>query len=277
VADGSAYGACDCGAVQIDEVLGFVGAPCESDADCQGVLGCLTASSNDYFGNGGPAGGYCSLRCTDSAQCQEVDPLSGCATLGGVGLCIRTCLSKDPSPGERKCLDRPDVVCRSVVADGAEQLLVERQEGRCVPRCGSNAECPAGRVCHAQAGFCTDLPPPGGPISAACSDEDECSGRLCDGLSSADVGVCTAPCVLGQLSGCGFAADDPARGAACITSFVQVAGFAEGIGDLGICRELCDVAGDCLRAGEGWICRPLSAAASEYFGRSGACAPGAAP
>ena len=78
-------------------------------------------------------------------------------------------------------------------------------------------------------------------------------------------------CVLGALSGCGYGRAPSSRDAACLSPLVSAAGFSEGPGDLGLCRELCDRASDCERAGEGWLCTPINAGAADYFGRSGAC------
>lgn len=271
-ADGS-FGACECAGVPITGGEGVVGAICESDTDCQGGARCMTAGGTDYLGAGGPAHGYCTFDCTDGADCEALDPQSSCVGAGPDGgrVCFRTCLSKDPEPGEGKCLNRPDLVCNSVVARSAEPFMTERQAGLCVPRCGSDADCPEGRVCHRQGGVCTPQLAPGSTTGARCDNDNDCDGQMCENRDDDGVGTCTAPCVVGVVSGCGFASDAPVRDVACLSVLVAASGFSEGAGDVGLCRELCDQITDCQRANDGFICRELSAESAAFFGRSGAC------
>ncbi len=275
--DGSGFGPCVCPSVP-DDAVAIVGARCASDAECAPGATCFTAEGNDYLGAGGPAGGYCTMPCADSAECIASDPQSLCVPMGpnGARYCIRACLSKEPLPGESKCLNRPELVCVSVAADGVEALAPGAQPGYCAPRCGSNADCPQGRVCHRQAGICTDAPSPGLPSGSRCELDTDCDGRACEDRVGG-VGTCTALCTLGALSGCGYERNDPARKAACIVPLVSAGRFSEGPGDLGMCRELCSVDSDCLRANEGFVCRPLTAALAEYTGRPGACSEPPAP
>jgi hypothetical protein len=275
-ADG-AFGACECGAAALIG-SGSVGASCATDADCAAGGVCLLADSNMYLGAGGPAGGYCTFSCTataDADDCTTHDPQSFCAPLGpdDATYCIRTCLSLEPDVGEAKCLNRPDLVCRSLAADQVQQFNGMRQEGYCKPQCGSDEDCPSGRVCHKQAGICTLAQVGGAPIGGACSLDSDCSGYACEDRDAQGVGICTAECVLGSLSGCGYGRVTESRDAACLTPLIAAGRFAEGPGDTGLCRELCDVPEDCERAAEGWGCAPLSEAAVEFFGRTGACVP----
>jgi hypothetical protein len=274
--DGSAFGTCDCGALNAD-VVGIIGARCASDDDCAGGAFCSTASGNDFYGAGGPAGGYCTFSCTEDVDCTDRDPLSTCSPVGpdGTSICIRTCLSKAPEPGEAKCLNRPDVACESVVVQQIEQFTAEPQLGFCVPRCGSDEECPSGRVCHRQAGICADFPAPGAPVGSACSTSDDCDGRDCQDRVNGN-GICTAPCVLGGLSGCGYGRNADVREAACVIPVAAAGNFSEGPGDLGFCLELCDVDADCQQAATGFVCRPLSAGLAGFLGRRGACSRGVA-
>lgn len=275
-ADGLGFGPCECGAVPLEGGPGVVGARCQADADCAGGALCLRADEDIYLGRGGIAGGYCSFACSATADCESVDPESRCVPLGpdGSNYCIRTCLSKDPEPGEAKCLNRPDLACVSVASDPRSGIpfTAERQDGYCAPRCGSDEECPSGRICHRQSGLCTTFASPGAPPGSRCTLDADCDGQMCEDRIGI-VGVCTATCVLGALSGCGYGADASPRDVACLTPLVVVNRFSEGAGDLGLCRELCDVDADCLRADNGSTCQPLTAEASAFFGRSGACGP----
>ena len=89
------------------------------------------------------------------------------------------------------------------------------------------------------------------------------------------VGTCTAHCVLGSLSGCGYGRDAASRDAACVVPVVAAGNFSEGPGDLGFCLELCDLDADCQQADAGFGCRPLSPGLATFLGRSGAGARGA--
>jgi len=268
------FGTCDCGDAARPG-SGIVGARCTVDADCDGGGTCLAATSDEYFGAGGPAGGYCTRACNTDSECAALDSESVCAQLGTLGgeYCIRRCLSLAADPGEAKCLNRTDLVCVSAAADGDELFDGRRQAGYCAARCGSDEECPAGRVCDAELGICTAERAPGLGIGARCTLDQNCSSNRCEERDDEGVGVCSALCVLGALSGCGYGRAPSSRDAACLSPLVSAAGFAEGPGDLGLCRELCDTASDCERAGEGWLCMPINAGAAEYFGRSGACVP----
>jgi hypothetical protein len=273
-ADGSGFGACACGATPLEEevapdVPGIVGAACDADTDCKGGALCLRASGTEY-GGGGPAAGYCTFECAATSDCQALDPQSGCGNLGNTSYCFRTCLSLDPVMGENKCLNRTDVVCFSEAAGGMA-FTGQRQDGYCTPLCGSDADCPSGRFCHRQGGVCTPFPSPGAESGSRCELDSDCDGQMCENRVNG-VGICTAPCVLGSLAGCGYAEDAPVRDVACLTPLVAAGRFSEGVGDLGLCRELCDVDTDCSRAADGLVCKTLNAGASEFFGRPGACA-----
>lgn len=275
--DGAGFGACDCGTTALVG-SGAVGARCETDADCASGATCLAEATTQWRGvAGGPAGGYCSLPCTDNADCQALDSQSTCQSFAPAegSYCIRGCLSKDPDAGEAKCLNRPDVACISVAAQGDPEnpFMAERQVGYCGPRCGSNSDCSGGRFCHRSAGLCTTNIAPGGAIGSRCDADRDCDGNSCEDRDAEGIGTCTALCVLGALNGCGYAADVIRREAACLAPLVAAGRFTEGAGDIGLCRELCDVAEDCERAGEGWVCTPVGAELAEFVGRSGACAP----
>jgi hypothetical protein len=277
--DDGTFGACDCGTSGLVG-SGIVGSRCESDADCAGGT-CLLADSDAYLGAGGPAGGYCTFSCTITSQdpyaddCATHDPEALCGPFGPAQalICVRGCLSLDPDPGEAKCLNRPELVCLSPAAGGGVPFDGMRQLGYCKPQCGSDAECPAGRFCHSQAGICTTAQVQASPVGASCTLDTQCNGRACEDRNDENVGTCTGPCVLGSLSGCGFAHDASPREVACLQPAVAAGRFSEGAGDAGLCRELCDVAEDCERFADGWVCSELNAGAQEFFGRPGACTP----
>jgi len=279
LADGSGYGACDCtgplrqGSTETGEqpITPLVGRRCAADADCGEGLQCFTEKSGTMFG-GGPAGGYCSLPCTNASACTAIDPDSDCLGLTATqSVCLRTCRSQDAtSLAENKCLTRPDVVCLSEAALGQADFSGSRQAGWCLPQCGSDEDCP-GRVCDLQRGVCVDTPPAGLALGASCNNNMQCAGGLCVAATPTE-GFCSAPCVVGQPVGCGYGPSATKRDGGCLGP--RVTGFlsSEGIGDTGFCVELCDVDADCVQASRGWVCT-LSDGVRERFGRGGTCFP----
>jgi hypothetical protein len=269
-ADGQSFGACDCGPAADDAGApdaeaphaSFVqlGARCEDDSGCGPGLVCWTSGADSFLGRpGGAAGGYCTAACEVAADCAAYDLGSGCAG----GLCMLGCFSKDARPGEGKCLDRPELACWSVAALGLaafEPTL--RQPGICQPSCASDEDC-AGRACDLALGLCVDTRLAGAPIGAPCVSADDCAGRLCqpslDGRS-----ICSGLCSFGTF-GCGYADNASPREAMCLVPGVFDATASEGIGDVGLCIELCDTAADCEAPASECILDP------QVRGRSGYC------
>jgi hypothetical protein len=188
---------------------------------------------------------------------------------GTTGLCLRTCLSQDPTTlSENKCLGRRDVACQSEAYLGLAMYSGNRQRGWCTPQCGSDEDCP-GRRCDLARGICVDTVTPGLPIGAKCAESLDCAGRLCIPLAGGE-SFCSAPCVFGQRLGCGDGRSG-ARTAGCVAA--QVVGFVstEGIGDVGFCAELCGQTSDCEQAATAnWQCEP-SADILQSFSAAGVC------
>lgn len=256
--DGMALSECDCGSLApapdysgcaqqgTCNLPNRLGAPCEADADCGAGLSCWTTASREFFGfEGGPAGGYCTLSCSVADDCQHLDPGAACNVPDGSenGVCVRGCLSKDPEPMERKCLDRSDVACWSLAVVGIQVYSPHfRQQGNCLPACGSDSDCGA-RYCDLTTGLCVDERREGASIGAECGVDSDCASGFCVSLVAGG-SFCSAPCVFGAL-GCGFAEDALSREAACAAPFLSEGGVSEGIGDVGTCLELCDVTDPC--------------------------------
>jgi hypothetical protein len=267
--DDATFAACDCSS----SVLGVnvLGAACTSDAECGPDLQCWTSAARNLGPyEGGAAHGYCTQQCASIEDCARFDPLGVCsaASAEGVSVCLRGCRSKDPIPGEAKCLDRLDQLCMSTAAFGVEAFdPTARQLGVCLPNCGSDAECDGGRFCDLASGLCVNTAPFGLPIGAACSLDTDCVGQVC-AIYPSGARACSAPCPLFSL-GCGFALDADPRGAACLVPWLSAGGFTEGQQDLGLCIELCNETSDCNQFG--FVCdksQPTPA------GSSGACLPG---
>lgn len=278
--DGSGWGDCDCSGPPREGTGGtmgdmpltpLVGRACTEDAQCGEGLTCFTSTSNDFLG-GGPAHGYCSLACNEDAQCTSIDGRSECVVTGAgaSGLCIRTCRSGDPaSVAENKCLGRIDLACNSEAFLGLATFTGARQVGWCYPQCGSDEDCP-GRRCDLARGLCVDTLTEGLPFGARCTSDQECAGRRCAGVAPGEA-FCSAPCVFGQPTGCGFGLSASPRGAACVVPQVQGILSAEGAGDVGLCGELCAEDSECEQAASrGWVCQ-TSANFEANFGRPGLC------
>lgn len=271
-ADGQSFGACDCGPSADDAGApdadaphaSFVqlGARCEDDSGCGAGLVCWTAGADNFYGRpGGAAGGYCTAPCEAATDCAAYDLGSGCAG----GLCMLGCFSKDARAGEGKCLDRPELACWSIAALGIAPFdPTQRQPGICQPSCASDEDC-QGRACDLALGLCVDTPLTGAAIGAPCTSADDCAGRLCqpsiDGLSQ-----CSALCSFGTF-GCGYADNASPREAMCLVPgvFDANANASEGLGDVGLCIELCDTAADCGVAASECVIEP------QVRGRSGYC------
>jgi hypothetical protein len=259
--DGAALSACDCGESSSVEAApdysecadegscnlpNRLAAPCQVDADCGSGLSCWSSTGTQFAGFGGvPAGGYCTLGCSEPEDCQHLEPGAGCNVPAGMdsGVCLRGCLSKEPRPLERKCLDRSDVACWSVAVLGLQAFSVSgRQQGNCMPACGSDAECSVG-YCDLSAGLCVSEPRLGAEIGAGCGSDADCASGLCASPLTGEA-YCTAPCVFGTL-GCGFAEAAQRREATCAAPFLSEGGVSEGLGDVGSCFELCDALDPC--------------------------------
>lgn len=251
---------------------GAVGDVCEGESGCAAGLRCLRPASQDYFEEGGPARGYCSADCESDTDCRLLDRSTICHMQAGVGLCLRSCLSKDPEPNEGKCLGRQDLVCASNPALGKDLFLIPRQDGRCLPRCAFDGECPSGHLCNPATGVCSLAPVEGLADGEPCSEDDDCAGNVClrarEGAST-----CSAHCTLGALQGCGYSQATDTRPVGCVEALVRTPMISEGIGDLGLCRELCSTDANCAQAEAGWRCRPVSSGVAN-LDRVGTCVPG---
>jgi hypothetical protein len=146
---------------------------------------------------GGPANGYCTTTCSSNADC----PGFGSACLAdenGDGTCFRGCelgpalMFIDEPLDPAKCYGREDVAC--LPTDSGDV---------CIPTCGSNSQCPAGRVCDPALRVCVTSPSMGLPTGDACDPmaaDPGCAG-ICLTFTSPDptitVAACSSRCVAG--------------------------------------------------------------------------------
>jgi len=261
------FAACDCSGHRL--AVSTLAAPCAADTECGADLQCWSVNTAGIAAFvGGAPHGYCTRACRLTTDCSDVDPSAVCSGPGaeGTGICLRGCLSKEPLPGEAKCLNRVDQMCLSTAALGREPFsTTERQPGVCVPSCGSDEDC-APRLCDLVSGLCLDRVAAGAAIGAACTADAECAGGLCvEPLAGSR--FCSAGCALDSL-GCGFGSDANPREAACLLPWISQGGVSEGRQDLGICLQLCNSDPDCTQPS--WVC---DTASGGLPGAAGACVP----
>ena len=254
--DGAGYAPCVCpmpparpGPVRPD----VMGAPCTADTDCGSNLFCWTESTASLAGlPGGPAGGYCTARCQQDTTCQALEQFAGCVTfaLDTPGLCFAGCISEGPTEG--KCLGRSNLACWSIpelFGQAKSQMFLDR--GLCFPKCDSDEDCP-GRRCNraSRVAVCSDDPPRPelGAIGDPCTASSDCTFGLCRDLGGG-ASACSASCVIGSPSSCGYGASATERDADCVLPFEWSGGTSFGVGDIGLCAETCSVSSDCKQPG----------------------------
>lgn len=213
----------------------FVGRECGGDGECGPMGKCILPTANDpVIGNGGPANGYCTIPCMNSSEC----PNNGiCFTVeeGQEGECFLGCeigpdlMYVDDPLDDNKCHGREDLRCQEYDAGSA-----------CIPTCGSDAQCPAGRSCDPRLAICVDTPNTGEDTGFKCTqnaDPPECAG-VCVGFGS-DITMCSNRCVMGgellDTYDCGGIENG-------ICAF-SPSGY--GPGDAGFCSPACNFHSDC--------------------------------
>lgn len=228
-----------------------LGQECLSDDDCGTTTACLPPSS-------GVPHGLCTRDCTTDADC----PSNG-VCLTDFGICLEGC-SPGASGITAKCHGRANMACQTLARAqgtpcddntdcGTGEICDSAGECRelidvCWASCGGDFHCEEGSACDFALGLCLpeDEVPEGDPIGSEC--DPDAAQNSCDGfcLSYIDenqepiLSTCTAGCTFGYLEGCGWDATGPAP-AACLLPNDDNGG----LGDTGICTQLCDCNADC--------------------------------
>jgi hypothetical protein len=218
-----------------DENLGIA---CTADGDCGPGLTCLTADVTVPALGGGPANGYCSKACATDADCPGNASLCGGAAGGQMGICLQTCdigpqlMSLNDPLDEAKCHGREDTRCGTVGTATA-----------CLPTCGRDDQCPAGKVCDPRTAVCVTTANTGLPAGAKCDPKaatPECAGTCLSITGGAT--MCASPCGLGGDF------TDLAAVADCGGVDKGVCAYSptgNGAGDFGYCAQACSAHDDC--------------------------------
>ena len=215
---------------------------CGSDAECGAGMRCLVSDKDEAVLGGGPANGYCSKDCKGDSDCPGAT--SVCLTdQTGNGVCMRGCKIGEPALkylddplDPDKCWGRDDVACTEI------NMLP-----MCLPLCGQDSQCDAGRKCDPALGVCVDMPTVGDPMGVSCDQmNDQCAG-FCLGINGApdpNFTMCSQGCVVG-----GDIQEDCGGLANGICAFVPQ---DVGAGDFGFCTRSCKVQSDCLWQNKLW-------------------------
>ena len=155
------------------------------------------------------------------------------------GVCVQSCtlgpalmfINDDLDP--TKCFGRDDVRCQAL----------DMVTNACVPTCGSDSQCPAGRVCDPRLRVCTDKATMGKPTGAKCNpmaNPPECSGT-CVSFGGGNT-ACSNACVLGAI------AQDIVKSPNCggiTTGICAYTIMGNGAGDFGFCAPACTAHDQC--------------------------------
>ena len=215
---------------------GTLGSACKTDADCGGMLVCVTAKDDNPVFGGGAAGGICTHSCTGDADCPGTSSTCLKSDDGKSGTCVLTCtlgpalVGLDDALSPTKCLGREDLRC----APAGPSLDV------CLPTCGLNDAGCGGRTCDPRLAVCVDAPHHGDATGAKCdplATVTSCAGS-CVGFKTGDA-MCSSPCVLGGVELGSRDCGGPEKG---LCAFHP---GDDGAGDFGFCTPSCAAQLDC--------------------------------
>ena len=265
------------------------GSACVSDTDCANpLLTCVTTTSID---GDGPPHGICTMSCTTSGQCTEIESNTYCVPwVTGHSYCVEACTEGD-SP---KCGERDDMTCTLVgeipgtnlcttTDDCGSGEICDSQSGTCgqivtgcMPLCGGDYDCTPDQFCDFTSGLCTSTKPAGLPVGSPCTEPtgnqtDPCNGFCLTKTQTATKGECSAFCSVNSgLTGCGWDGTGAADNACVFGTIISASSPATG--DVGICGKLCDCNADCSSPGD-YCVDDTMGAINNIWGRGGYCRP----
>jgi hypothetical protein len=218
-----------------------LGLACDDDSVCGPGGRCLRPIDDSPLG-GGPAGGYCTRACIEDSDCPGLHSLCIRDDVTGAGACFLGC---EPGPARDlgnapldpdKCRGREDVRC-DVALSHPGALLAGTHI--CLPTCGMDAQCPAGRTCDPRDRVCVTTPHSGLPMGDKCDEEQLCAGYCMEVEDGG--GICTSLCVYGGTLG--GAADCGGLSSGLCNIRLQA---GNGAGDVAVCVPACDEQDDCV-------------------------------
>lgn len=215
-----------------------------------------------------PGGGVDDAACPEGTYCDETACGEGLCMLGEAGA-----LSLGAG-----CAD--DTECRSLTCAG----------GRCLRRCGSDAECTQGETCTGGGdGGCGGCTPSGSaaPFGAPCAAPTDCASGACleDAFGSVCSTICTDACPDGFACGADGLCARPAPGgrdvgAPCLSAGDCASELCGRFGDAKACTDLCDPTHPCPTGlvceaqEEGSVCTPQAAIEGQGCGAGEDCLTG---
>ena len=143
----------------------------------------------------------------------------------------------------------------------------------CVPQCNGDEDCGDLLHCDPKSGLCRTTAPAGKSLGEKCTDggSSECTGNCAPsvnpGSSVPFTYTCTQNCTIGALPQCGWDGAGKAPGFCLITSLLN---SSPGVGDQGLCVQLCSCNSDC--GNPDLVCRALNSSGLETaLGQHGYC------
>jgi hypothetical protein len=236
--DGGAGG--NAGQSSATDFAGPLGRRCDDSIACETGLDCFLASGTE-FGDYGPAGGLCTVRCTTDDECAKyadnsIDDAPRCVGMVPGLLETTICMPGCRLGDDTACGGRDEVSCWALSdspSDGTARV--------CVPLCNGDQQCPAGTVCDGETNLCSSWASSGGLQLGDDCDATAATNRCSDGicLDFGTGGVCSSYCRRGTFPQCGGSGED------AICGWVYAGDEKAGRADTGMCAETCVCNADC--------------------------------
>lgn len=121
-----------------------------------------------------PTGSICARRWSDTPVCIDARPCRSHLMCPEGTMCLPRVDSDNGQPdGPRRCRPLGGATVGQACSHDTACRSGECRDGECAARCRTNAECPAGQLCHPDEGFCRP-----GECQTSCEDDYEfCTGE----------------------------------------------------------------------------------------------------
>ena len=204
--------------------------------------------------------------------------LVGLAVPLTVAACGDPCLDDGFGPRGEKCQIVPDGSGGGSAGDSGTTMIpttgVDTTAGTAGGGgCDGDEDCGDLLHCDPKSGLCRTTAPAGKSLGEKCTDggSSECTGNCAPsvnpGSSVPFTYTCTQNCTIGALPQCGWDGAGKAPGFCLITSLLN---SSPGVGDQGLCVQLCSCNSDC--GNPDLVCRALNSSGLETaLGQHGYC------